>query len=70
MKHDTENRRTSDDLDRTLDAVLSRYASVEPRAGLEERILANLRTADAPTSAHAWWTWRMAAVLSAVLMIA
>lgn len=70
MKHDNENRRTSDDLDRTLDAVLARYGSVEPRTGLEERILANLRSADVPTGTHAWWTRRMAAVLAAVLMIA
>ena len=32
-----------DPLDRDLDAALAKYAAVEPRAGLEDRVLANLR---------------------------
>jgi hypothetical protein len=62
--------RPGDDLDRALDGALAKYAAVEPRAGLEERIRANLRSADAPTGAPAWWNWRIAAALAAVLVIA
>jgi hypothetical protein len=32
-----------DEFDRMLDAALAKYAAVEPRTGLEERVLANLR---------------------------
>ena len=32
-----------DELDRMLDATLAKYAAAEPRAGFEERVLANLR---------------------------
>lgn len=70
MKHNNETRKTSDDLDRILDAELAKYASIEPRAGLEERILANLRTADRSSGTHLWWNWRIAAVLAVVLVIA
>ena len=70
MRDINENRKTSDDLDRILDAGLAKYASADPRAGLEERILANLRTADTSTLAKGWWNWRMATVLAVVLVIA
>ena len=70
MEDNNEIQKTSNDLDRVLDAVLAKCASAEPRAGLEERILANLRTADTPTGAHVWWNWRTATVLAVVLVIA
>jgi len=59
-----------DDLDRALDAELAKYASVEPRLGLEERILANLGSVDSSTWAGTRWTWHRAAVLAAALVIA
>jgi hypothetical protein len=65
-----EKWKTDDDFDRALDGVLAKYASVEPRAGLEERILANLRSAPTTPNANPWWNGRMAAVLAVVLMIA
>ena len=69
MTNHEGHRRESDDLDRALDAALAKYASVEPRAGLEERILANLRAASTRGAQPAWWNWGFAA-LAAVLVIA
>jgi len=52
-----------------LEAALAKYASVEPRAGLEERILANLQAeqtrADRPS-----WRWGLAAAVAAVFVVA
>jgi hypothetical protein len=62
-------KQESGDLDRSLDAALAKYASAEPRAGLEERILANLRAADAAAKHRSWWTWGFAA-LAAVILVA
>lgn len=52
-------------LDRELDMALAKYAAIEPRAGLEERILANLRAEREQGAARAWWSWSKAAVLAA-----
>jgi hypothetical protein len=60
----------SDALDRELDAALAQYAAVEPRAGLEERILANLRAEREHVPAHAWWRWTTVAAVAAVLLVA
>lgn len=56
------------DLDRELDLALAKYAAVEPRAGLEERLLANLRSA--PASQRAWWQWSAVAAVTAVVIVA
>ena len=58
-----------DELDRVLDAALTKYAA-EPRAGLEERVLANLRAETARGDEPAWWRWGVAAVVAAVIVIA
>ncbi len=55
-----------DDLDRVLDAALAKCAAVEPRAGLDERVLANLRAERARAPERSWWRWGFAA---AVLVI-
>jgi len=56
-------------LDELLDASLNRYSQVEPRAGLEERLLAGV-----PEQAQrfAWpqWAWIPAAATAAVLIAA
>ena len=70
MANYDDNREERDDLDRTLDAALAKYASVQPREGLEERILANLRSHDTRAAEPTWWNWRFVAALAAVLMIA
>src|SRR5215472_2559365 len=56
-----------DELDRLLDAALASYANVDPRPGLDERILANLRS-EHPV-AHAWWYWGLATALAAILVV-
>jgi hypothetical protein len=56
-----------DELDHKLDVALARYAAVEPRAGLEERILANMR---AQVPARAWWRWGLAVAVAAVVVVA
>lgn len=60
--------RSPDDLDRALDEVLAKYASVEPRAGLQDRILANLRSADVHAPKRARWQWGFAAALALVVL--
>lgn len=59
----------ADDLDRMLDAELAKYAVVEPRAGLEERILAHLHAQPA-TEARPWWRWGFALALAVALIAA
>jgi hypothetical protein len=69
MANREDNRKERDELDRTLDAALAKYASAEPQEGLEERVLANLRAANTRSAQSACWNWRFA-VLAAVLAIA
>jgi len=61
----TEN----DALDHVIDAALSKYAVVEARAGLEERVLANLRAQRGQTPAYAWLGWAAAAALALVIIV-
>ena len=59
----------SDELDRALDAALAKYAAVEPRAGMEGRILANLH-AQPSVGNHSWWRWTFAAAALALVVFA
>jgi len=61
---------TGDELERMLDAALAKYVVVEPRAGIEERVLANLRSEQARTARYSWWQWSLAAAVTAVLIVA
>ena len=61
---------SDDQLDHLLDAALTKYAAVEPRPGLEERVLANLRAEQTTARAKTWWRWGMAGALAAVLVVA
>jgi hypothetical protein len=56
--------------DRVLDVALAKYAAVEPHAGLEARILANLRAEQTRTPDRAWWHWSLPAAVIAVLVVA
>lgn len=69
MTNYADTRKERDNLDRTLDAALAKYAWVEPREGLDERILANVRAAGIRAAQRALWSWGFA-VLAAVLAIA
>jgi len=57
-----------DALGRELDAALAKYAAVEPRAGLENRILANLRSEHSRVPVRAWWGWSAAVAMLVVVM--
>lgn len=59
-----------DRLDRKLGAELAKYAAVEPRPGLEERVLANLQTEQAKVPSHAWWRWSVAFAVATVVVAA
>ena len=59
----------SDEIDRALDAALAKYAAVEPRAGLEEHVLANLHAERARRVHHAWWRWGLGATAVAVIVL-
>ena len=59
-----------DELDRALDAALAKYAAAEPRSGLEDRVLANLRVERAGVRDRAWWRWSVLAVLAAMVIVA
>jgi hypothetical protein len=62
--------RKQDEFDRMLDAALAKYAAVEPRTGLEERVLANLRAEQARVPDDAWWRWSAIAAVAAVIVVA
>ena len=58
-----------DELDRMLNAALAKYAAVEPRTGLEERVLSTLRAEQAHVSDRAWWRWGAIAARVAVFLV-
>ena len=62
------DKRDAEFVDELLDAALSRYAASEPRAGLEERLLAELRARPAPPPAWAWG-WQPVAVAAVVVAL-
>lgn len=66
----SEQDHATAELDRALDAALAKYAAVEPRAGLEERVLANLRAEWTQVGGRAWWRWSLAAAAVAVIVVA
>ena len=72
MNHEPESNR--DRLDKILDASLASYnRAAEPRAGLEDRILANLRSQPiAETSRWFSWQWMSAGAIAvaAVVLVA
>jgi hypothetical protein len=76
MAHKNQNRvdagwqSENDVLGRELNAALAKYADVEPRAGLETRVLANMQTERARVSDPAWWRWSCATALAAVIVVA
>jgi hypothetical protein len=66
-----ENKRRSyDAFDRELDGALAQYATVEPRAGLEQRVLTNLQAEREKIASRSWWRWPLTVALAAAVMIA
>jgi hypothetical protein len=59
----------NDKVDRELDTALARFAAAEPRIGLEQRILANLRAERRHAFAPGWWRWPLVAALAAVIVM-
>ena len=57
------------ELDSVLDASLRKYAAVEPRVGLEERVLANLRAERIRNTDRGWWRWRWAVALATIVAL-
>lgn len=62
--------RKQHELDSALDATLAQYAAVEPRAGLDDRILANLRAERARVPERGSWRWGVAVALAAMVIVA
>jgi len=61
----------ADELDREIDAALSRYAAVVPRTGLEERVLANLDAERGRVGFNSWRWWPFVGVtVAAVVLVA
>lgn len=58
-----------DALDRELDTALAKYAAVEPRTGLEERVLANLRAEREQVAQRSWWRWTVVGTLAVVAVV-
>ncbi len=54
-------------IDAMLDTALAQYSAAEPRVGLEERILTNLRLSERPLRRLAW---RPIAVAAAIVLLA
>lgn len=68
-KEVTGRQDAGDDLDRRLDAALAKYAQVEPRAGLENRVLATLHAERSQVPQRAWWRWSVAGVVAVVVVV-
>jgi|SRR5271155_212530 len=66
MKHLNVNNGA---LDRELDAALAKFTAAEPRTGLEDRILANLRAQQAQVTRRPWWRWPALAALTVAIMV-
>lgn len=60
----------NDELDSLLDAALSKYTAVEPRPGLDDRVLANLHAEQGSSASRASWQWSLAALALAVVLLA
>jgi hypothetical protein len=58
-----------DELDRMLDATLSKYAAVEPPVGLEERVLAHVRVGPL-RPLRRWLDWGFAGAVAVIVVVA
>src|SRR5215469_15565512 len=58
-----------DKFDRWLDTALRQYGNAEARAGLEARILANLKTAGSPAASRTGWMWALSMAVATAAAI-
>ena len=67
-----DNNERDRKLDEWLDEALSKYSAAEPRLGLEQRVVAQLRSGEkARAERRNWWRWMPAfAAIAAVLIVA
>jgi hypothetical protein len=66
------DRKKDKEIDEMLNSLLASYSSVEPRPGLETRILANLRDSAISETSRGWWNlkWLWAAAVTAGIILA
>lgn len=66
-----ENNERDRKLDQWLDEALSQYSAAEPRLGLEQRVIAQVRSEEqARAERRNWWRWMPAfAAIAAVLIV-
>ena len=64
--YESDHNASKDELDHSLDTALTKYAAVEPRVGLEERVLADVRAQRTGIVERAWWHWGFAASVALV----
>jgi|tagenome__1003787_1003787.scaffolds.fasta_scaffold20985326_7 hypothetical protein len=69
-QNDIAKNQPLDELDDALDAALAKYAAVEPRVGLEQRIMASLSAQASPSQNRRWWQWTFAAAALAIMVFA
>jgi hypothetical protein len=70
-REDVRNQKIDDGaFDRELDSALAKYAAVEPRAGLGDRILANLRIEQKHAAKRSRWRWPAVASPAALIVVA
>jgi hypothetical protein len=67
---ENKSSRASEAVDLELDMALARYAAVEPRPGVEERILASMRAERARVPDRAWWRWTAVIAVAAAVIVA
>jgi hypothetical protein len=65
----SEQNDPESDLDRALNSALAMFATVEARAGLEDRVLGNLRAQES-IEHRTWWAWGFATAILVVLIVA
>lgn len=70
MGNDSKPDLQQDRFDQWLDSAFQQYGDVEPRAGLERRILANLESVPRPPVIVHRWGWALGVGTFAVLCIA
>lgn len=69
-KRSGEHDQPGDAIDRALDAALAKYSGIEPRAGLEERVLAHLHAEPLSPTRPAWLQWGLAGSVVAIVIMA